>query len=208
MSGSYLFTRIGISLICEPLELHGRYPNEQMDKLALVTFTTVLENFDSNLWKHHIVVPGKLAAQFIEGDNRRVICTLQEQVSIHAALMPSGENYFILVNNEVRKQLAAEEGDELRVKLEKDHSEFGMPLAEELAVLLAQDAEGARYFRALTMGKQRTLVHVVGKVKSPESRLNKSMAIMQHLKEVKGELDFKRLNLLIKEVNQRGRLRG
>ncbi len=83
-----------------------------------------------------------------------------------------------------------------------------MPLAEELAVLLAQDAEGARYFRALTMGKQRTLVHVVGKVKSPESRLNKSMAIMQHLKEVKGELDFKRLNLLIKEVNQRGRLRG
>lgn len=173
----------------------------------MATFTTTLENFNTNLWGHHIPVPGHIAEQFINGDNRRVLCTLEGQMQIHAALMPSGGDYFILLNKEVRKKLSVEEGNELTVTLEKDTSEFGMPMPEEFTVMLDQDEEGAKYFRSLTMGKQRTLVHLVGKVKNPDSRITKAMAILHHLKEVKGEIDFKRMNQTMKEFNQRTKLR-
>jgi hypothetical protein len=68
--------------------------------------------------------------------------------------------------------------------------------------VLAQDEEGARYFYALTKGKQRSLVYVVGKVKNVDSQIAKGLAIMHHLKEAQGKLDFKRLGEVIKEYNQ------
>ena len=70
-------------------------------------------------------------------------------------------------------------------------------------VLLSQDLEGSDYFHKLTKGKQRSLIHIVGKVKNIDSQLAKGLAIMHHLKEAQGELDFKRLNVLIKEYNNR-----
>ncbi len=60
-----------------------------------------------------------------------------------------------------------------------------------------------RIFHTLTLGKQRTLLHLIGKPKSGEVRLRKAIAVINYLKEVNGRLDFKELNLAIKTGNQR-----
>ncbi len=165
--------------------------------------TSTLENFHNKLWSYYIPIPKEIGDQFIEGDNRRVLCSINGNEPIHSALMHKDGAYSIYVNTEQKKKLGIEEGDEINVSLEKDTSEFGIPMPESFEVLLAQDDEGRNYFQSLTKGKQRSLIYIVQKVKNVDSQLAKGLAIMHHLKEAKGVLDFKRLNVLIKEYNNR-----
>ena len=166
-------------------------------------FTSTLEHFHNKLWSYYIPIPKKIGDQFVEGDNRRVLCSINGSTPIHSALMHKDGDFTIYVNTELQKKLGIEEGDTVNVRLEKDTSEFGLPLPESFEVLLAQDDEGRAYFQSLTMGKQRSLIYIVQKVKNVDSQLAKGLAIMHHLKEEKGVLDFKRLNVLIKEYNSR-----
>lgn len=169
-------------------------------------FTSGLKKFESNLWGHHVEIPAAIAEQFIDGTDRRVICVLNDAVTINSSIMSSGEVFFILINKNLREKLALKIGSEIKIRLSKDHSTYGMPMPEEFATLLEQDETGSEYFHALTPGKQRALIYMVSKVKNFDSRLNKALAILFHLKEQQGKLDFKQLNLTIKAYNKRGNL--
>ena len=167
----------------------------------VVKIKSTLQNFHNDLWSYYIPIPKQVGAQFIVGENRRVLCSVNDKPPIHAALMPRGDEYTIYVRKELKQKLEVEEGDEVDVTLEKDRTEFGVPMPESFEVLLAQDDEGRKYFEKLTKGKQRSLIYIVGKVKNVDSQLAKGLAIMHHLKEAEGNLDFKRLNVLIKQYN-------
>jgi len=168
-----------------------------------MTIKAPILKFESNLWSYYVAIPKKIGDQFIQGEDRRVKCTIENYQTIHSALMPKGDVYSIYVKKEFLKKYGLSEGDEVNILLEKDESEYGMPLPESFEALLEQDEEGRIYFKELSMGKQRSLIHIVSKVKNVDSQLAKGLAIMHHLKEAKGELDFKRLNVLIKEYNNR-----
>lgn len=169
-------------------------------------FTTNLERKPSSLsWNFTIDVPLDIANQFVEKENRRVICTLNENHAFHAALMPNGKGgYFIMINSEVRKKLKLGEDAKLHVQLKKDTSKYGIHLPEEMKELLLIDEEGSAFFHQLTPGKQRSLLHVIGKPKSSDIRLKKAVVVLEHLKTNNGKLDFKMLNVAFKEANQRG----
>jgi len=166
-----------------------------------VSLKTTLAHFHNKLWSYYLPVPKAVGDQLIDGNSRRVICMIDGEHQIQGALMPKGEGYSIYVTNGLQKKLGKEEGDEVSITLEKDTSEFGHHLPETFEMLLADDEEGRKHFFNLTKGKQRSLVYIVGKVKSPESQISKGLAIMHHLKEAEGNLDFKRLNELIKHYN-------
>ncbi|MEQ9007917.1 MAG: YdeI/OmpD-associated family protein [Ekhidna sp.] len=168
-----------------------------------LTLKTTILKFESELWSYYVPIPKKIGNSFIDGDNRRVKCTINSGEPIYSALMHKGDVYSIYMKKEFLKKNKLSEGDEVRVTLEKDNTEYGMPVPESLQVLMDQDDEGVKFFKQLTMGKQRSLIHIVGKVKNVDSQLAKGLAIMHHLKEAKGELAFKRLNVLIKEYNNR-----
>lgn len=167
----------------------------------MISFLSTLEDFHTNLWRFHLPVPDDIAVQFIEGDNKRVRVQLEGIPVFPAALMKNKEYWFILLNKTNRKKLKISEGDKIAMTLEKDNSEYGHEMPEELQVLLDQDEVGGRYFYALTKGKQRGLIYIVTKVKNTNSRLNKSLAIIEHLKDVRGKLDYKLLNEKIKYYN-------
>ncbi len=168
-----------------------------------ITFTASLVDFHSKLFRYYIPVTKEIGDQFIEGDNRRITCSINGNTPQHCALMHMEGGFYILVKNQLRKKLGIEEGDEISVTIEKDHSEFGHEVPESFQVLLDQDEAGRSFFEELTKGKQRSLIYIVKKVKNIDSQLAKGLAIMHHLKEAKGEMDFKRLNELIKEYNNR-----
>lgn len=136
-------------------------------------------------------------------DHKRVVCTVNGSIQLHSALMPMGEGSYIMINKANREKLGLKEGDKVTIELEKDSSEYGMPMPESLQVMLDQDEEGSQYFHSLTPGKQRSLIYIVSKVKSLDKQINKSLAILDHLKDVQGRLDFRMLNTKIKEYNSR-----
>tara|TARA_R100000005_G_C5001627_1_gene208845 strand:+ start:1413 stop:1934 length:522 start_codon:yes stop_codon:yes gene_type:complete len=173
----------------------------------LVSFTSTLEQFHYSHWSYHFPVSPEITAQFTDGNNRRVNCTINNKITFNTALMPIDNASYILVNQKVRTELNLSDGDKVLITLEKDTSEYGMPMPESFRVLLDQDEVGSQFFHSLTPGKQRSLIYIVGKVKSVDSQLNKGLAILDHLTEVKGKLDFKALNVKIKEYNQRSKMR-
>jgi hypothetical protein len=153
---------------------------------------TKLDRFNSNIWHFHVVIPQKIGNLFIEGTNRRVVCLLNKTESFQAALMPLGDgNYFININQTIRKKLKLNDGDDVLVDLEKDNSEFGLPMPEEFAALLKQDLDGADEFFKLTLGKQRSLLYIIAKPKSADLRIRNGIGILTHLKNTHGKINYK-----------------
>lgn len=166
-----------------------------------IHFTTVLDKFDSNLWGHHILVPEEIASPFITDDkDRRVVCTLNDQIEFQCALMPRGDGgFFININKKIRDKLKLKVGMQVQASLRKDESKYGLPMPEELDELLKQDVEGDRLFHALTPGKQRNLLYIVGNAKKSDTRITRAIIVIEHLKANDGKIDFKMLNQALKE---------
>ncbi|MFY0650561.1 MAG: YdeI/OmpD-associated family protein [Cyclobacteriaceae bacterium] len=165
---------------------------------------TTLEKFPievSKVYRLHFPIPKAIAEHFIDGDNRRVKCSINGEVVVRSGLMPYQDYWYILCNQSKQKQLNLMVGQAIELELEKDASKYGMEMPEELEVMLDQEPEAFEFFEQLTPGKQRNLIYLVSKVKNTNSRINKALAIAAHLKEGKGQLDFKKLNELIKYYN-------
>lgn len=166
-------------------------------------FTAQLENLDSDTWHFHIAVPDVIAQPFLQTNQKRVICKIDGLDEFHCALMPKGNGqYFININKERRKKLGLSMGAKVQAKIKTDDSKYGLPICEELEELLKIDDEGSQYFHALSLGKQRTLIHVVSSPKRSETRLKKSVTMIEYLKSTRGQLDFKALNQAFKESNR------
>jgi len=169
-----------------------------------VTFDSTIGKQESSLWEIRIPVPGSIAQDFLKANIKRVICTINNSLSFHCAIMPSGQNgFFIMINKENRKKLNLNIGDAIVIKLEKDTSKYGIHLPEEMEELLLMDEEGSAAFHQLTPGKQRSLLFIIGKPKNSDIRLKKAVVVLDYLKLAGGKLDFKELNEAFKQANSR-----
>ena len=109
--------------------------------------------------------------------------------------MPKGQGiYYILINAEIRKKCRLRIGSKVLVELQPDESKYGMPMPEEMDELLKIDDDANELFHALTKGKQRSLLYIIGKAKEFSTRINKAIVITEHLKQMNGKLDFKIFN--------------
>ncbi len=150
---------------------------------------------DSNLmWNYRINLPDDIVQQFISTD-KRIIVRINNSAEVHCAMMSNGDGtYYVMMNKGFRKANKLNEGDEVIVYLKKDDSKYGMGVPDFFEELCYQDPEADQFFHQLTPGKQRSLLHIVGKIKSEEKQLEKCLIIFDYLKSVNGNLDFKELN--------------
>lgn len=167
-----------------------------------VEFNTKLDLMDSPIWGFHLPVPPEIAEGFKAKKIKRVVCEVNGKLKIHSAILSSNGYYYILINKQNVKSLGLVKEEPVHIALFEDDSKYGMPIAEELQEVFEQEPEAFLFFEDLTPGKQRNLLHLVNKVKNTDSRIRKSLAIVHHLKETKGEIDYKLLNQTIKNYNQ------
>ena len=158
-------------------------------------FKTKLEQLESSIWGQHIKLPKKVSDTFLAEGSKRIICKVNEEFSFHGAIMPEGGGkYFVHFSKQNSKKYKLVEGQVLNIELLKDESKYGIPMPEEFQELLYQDIEGDKAFHGLTAGKQRSLLHLIGTVKSSDIRIRKGLIILNHLKSNLGKLDFKQLH--------------
>lgn len=157
-------------------------------------FTAIVENFNSNLWKYHFKLPEQIATSLRSRNIRRVWVNLNDQCSIQAGIMASGnESYFINLNQKLRNKLGIAEGSQVKVRLWEDSSEYGMPMPETLNAVLQGDKDANTHFMLLTPGKKRNLIYIINQVKSEEKAICKSIIVAEHLKRFDGKINFKAL---------------
>lgn len=162
-----------------------------MPKAVKVTkFTALLDSSGNGSGWHFISVSREVGEKFPaqDGKSRRVICTLNGTEQFQCALMPSGGEFFILVNKAIRTRLQIYSGNSVEVSLVSDTSKYGLAMPEEFEEVLRQDAEGDRLFHALTPGKQRSLIYAVRSSKDVDTRIHRALIILQHLKENSGKV--------------------
>lgn len=166
-------------------------------------FKSKLAYFDSKIWNFHLRVPIEIA-QFYKGKGiKRLIAEIDNREKIHCAILHDQEGPYLLINAYLRKKLNLSEGSSVEVLLKEDKSKYGMELSEEFSGCLEEDAVAKDHFAQLSPGKQRNLIHLVNRVKDPSIRIRRSLSILEHLNREAGKLDFKKLNALIKEHNER-----
>jgi hypothetical protein len=146
-------------------------------------FTSVIGD---ETWGHCFAVPLIYAEMFKINGSRRVVCVLNDSMTLHGAIMPHGKGWVISMNKTNLKKLGLKVGSPVQVSMRQDSSEFGLPMPEELSEVLAQDAEAKHYFDTLTAGKKRTLIHIVISVKNVDKRIERALMLAEKLKDCKG----------------------
>lgn len=160
-----------------------------------ITFESELVTAGQKAVYHYLLIEKERAKPLgFTGNIRRVVCTINGELSFQCSLMPNGQGqYYISVNKENRSRLGIGPGDRVQVQLERDHSKYGLPMPEELQAVLDQDPDGNKMFHALTNGKQRSLIYFVSKGKDIDRRIDHSLIILEHLKNNEGKIDFRKL---------------
>ena len=166
----------------------------------------ILEEKVDSLWPLHFKIPKEIAEIFIEKDNKRIKCTINDTLTLHSAMLSNAEGYFIMLSKPNARKLSIKVGEHAHLAIEKDKSKYGMPMPEEMEMVLDTEEGVSEYFEELSPGKQRSLIYLVRKIKNPDIKVRRALSIAEHLKREKGVLDFKKLNEVIKEFNQREKL--
>jgi translation initiation factor IF-1 len=154
-----------------------------------VKFKTKLTQSPADSGWHFLIVKKEIVAKFgFEGKFKRVICSINGGESFQCALLPSGELFYIIVNKKKRDSIGIVAGDTVKVELVKDESKYGLPMPEEFEEVLNQDADADRLFHALSPGKQRSLIYLVGNVSNIDKRIHVALLVVAHLKENGGKV--------------------
>ncbi|MBL7925045.1 MAG: DUF1905 domain-containing protein [Bacteroidia bacterium] len=134
---------------------------------------------------HYIEIPASVVKKLGGFKKQRLHCTINKQVSYPCGLMALGEGRaYVSINKKRMTELKLKVGDAIEVLLEPDHSRFGMEVPEELEELLKQDPEGEARFLKLSAGKQRNIIYYVSGVKSSQLRIERSLKLINHLKQL------------------------
>ena len=158
-----------------------------------VVFTTHIYKLDYLLNVRYLEVPAEIISQLGGSMKMRLLCTVNDAVSFQCGMVALGEGKaYITLNRKILKKLDVDLGDEVRVKLEKDESKYGMETPEELSEWLDQDIEARTIFDALSPGKQRYIIYYVNSVKSPLKRMERTTLMIENLKRMpEGKFSFR-----------------
>ncbi len=166
-----------------------------------VRFRSKVEITDSDPPWHILRVPKSKVADFgFKGNLRRVICTLNGTENFNCSLFPSKGDYFITLNKKLREKLGLEVGNTVTIELAKDESKYGMPMPQEFAEVLRQDAEGERLFNGLSPGNQRLMLKLIVFVKDVDKRIARALTGIELLKHSDGVFDYAAQHLAMKIV--------
>ncbi len=139
-----------------------------------------IQKFDSGM--HYIMIDDNLVELYKSKGSKRAICTLNSE-RFHCAFMPKKEGgYFINLGSGICKKLNLKVGDSIYPTFEEDLSEFQFEMPEEFAEVLAQDPDADTIFQNLSDGNKRSLIYLIGLVKSTDKRIERALKIAEKLK--------------------------
>lgn len=109
------------------------------------------------------------------------------------AILKAQDYHYLLLNKNDLRAARLHEGIQATVDIWPDTSAYGMDMPRELEAALDANEGIWEIFSALSPGKKRYLLYWVSQVKSQDKRIQRAMAVAQHLLESLGQLDFKKI---------------
>lgn len=134
-------------------------------------------------WMHFIRLDTATLKKLTKGGNKRVLCMLNDTVTLHAAIQKTKEGvYYIMVAAKYLKQLQLKAGSPVKAIFKIDTSELQFHIPEEFAEVINTDPLAQKIFNSLTAGNKRGLIALVNMVKSTDKKIERALLIAQKLK--------------------------
>ena len=125
---------------------------------------------------YFLKIEGKIVEQFSRGKATRLICNINEVVSIRCGLNHFGDgNFFIIISSKNFKLLGLQLGAKVSFDLKEDPNPLGVDIPEVLDALLIQDEELKKQFNNYTDGKKRSLIYTINRVKNIDLQIEKAL---------------------------------
>jgi hypothetical protein len=145
-------------------------------------------DFDAALWRPDahgastfITLPFDVKALF-----GRARCPVRVTINDHTwrtTTQVYGADYHIVLNADARAAAAVAAGDQVRVQVKKDDTVRATEVPPELAAQLRADPDAKDAFEALAPSHRREYARWVSEAKLPQTRIRRSAAATQHLKD-------------------------
>ncbi|MEI6946512.1 YdeI/OmpD-associated family protein [Paraflavisolibacter sp. H34] len=141
---------------------------------SLIPFTALVKQFDEQGEKTgwtYIEIPAGVAQRLAPGNKKafRVKGTLDSHAIAGISLLPMGDGSFILpLNADLRRALRKQKGAFLEVRLQADRAEKQLP--PDLLECLADEPQGAAFFRSLTPSHQHYFGNWIQSAKTEPTR--------------------------------------
>ncbi|MBC3542058.1 YdeI/OmpD-associated family protein [Rufibacter sediminis] len=158
-------------------------------------FTTHIGKLEYLMGTHYLEIPAEVVQQLGGKFNVRLLVTVNKKLTYQGGIVALGQGRgYITLSKQRLKQLGLKGGSAVSVSLEKDDSQYGTPVPEELTELLRQDDAGKARFDQLKPGMQRYIIQHVGAVKSSQLRIDRSINLIENLKRLKpGQETFREI---------------
>ncbi len=134
---------------------------------------------------HSIYIPDEIAGQFLEKGFQRVqvIASFEgRSLRFHAALQKWKGRQVITFGQKNQKALGVFPNDYFEIQLTEDHSRYGVELPEELEAVLEGDPEALELFEGFTDGKKRSIIYMIARYATSQTRIDKSLLLCTNLK--------------------------
>ena len=132
-----------------------------------------------------IVLPDTEVLPFVQKGYKRVRVEANfEKASLvfYSSLQKRKELFFIRFGKSNQKKLGVFPNDYFQIQLFEDISEYGVEMPEELQIVLQEDHEVQSIFRHFTPGKKRSIIYMISKYRTSQTRIDKSILLCKNLK--------------------------
>lgn len=140
-----------------------------------------------------IVIAKEYIEVFIKANHKRVKVKAsfkEKSIDYHAALLRSKNGFYNMYFSKAKqKELGLEIGDTFTIQLYQDTSKYGVEPCEEFEAVMQTDYEAYSIFEKLTSGKKRSIIYAIGRYKSSQTRIDKTLLFAKNLN--KGIFDAK-----------------
>jgi hypothetical protein len=120
----------------------------------------------------YLTIPAEVVNQFENKRHTRLICTINEHFSFQCGLNHLGDgNFFVIIGSQKMKEIGKKLGDKVRFEIKEDPNPLGVDIPEVLEAVLEQDEELKSIFENLSLGKQRSVIFAIQKIKSIDKQI-------------------------------------
>ena len=136
--------------------------------------------------KQSVIIPLEFAKPFHEAGKKRIKVRALfdgKHIDFHAALKHEKTGIFrIYFSRAKQKELNLFPNDYFELQLFEDTSKYGVEPCEEFEAVMHSDYDAYTIFETLTPGKKRSIIYAIGRYKSSQTRIDKTLLFTENLK--------------------------
>ena len=125
---------------------------------------------------YYITIPAEVVNSFENKRNTRFICSIDDKLTFSCGLNHLGDgNFFIILGTKNLVSIDKKLGDSITFEISEDPNPLGVEIPEVLEALLEQDEELKKIFEGLTMGKKRSVIYSISRIKDIDKQIQNAI---------------------------------